>query len=118
MRAPYEFSPTENETIEKVGSWSKILGIIGFVHAGLSLIQGNIMGAGIEFAIAMMFFQAGGAFERVVQTQGDDMRLMMEALEKLGQVFTIRLVLFAIMVVIMICGMVFLLVVGAGVGLH
>ena len=93
----YEFSHTENETIAKAATWGKLLGIVMFVQAGLTLISDfNVIGAGINVTIGIFYLLGGVALRKVVETEGRDVALLMHALHKLGNAFLTRILVMAI----------------------
>lgn len=96
----YEFSERENQTIKKASTWAIILAIVILIQAGLgavqNLIQANICGAIIGFAVALVigiaFYKAGTSLKAVVETEGCDTLHMMEAIDKLGTAFLVRII--------------------------
>jgi hypothetical protein len=99
----YEFSPHENQTVDKLALWSKALGIVLFVQAAFALFQVNILNVLINLVMGLMFFQGGLALSKVVSSQGNDLMHMMDALNKLGIAFLIRIILMALVGVILLC---------------
>lgn len=88
----HEFGPAENATIGSTGTWAKALGVIGFVDAGLEVLNLNLVGAGIAFAIALAFWKAGSSLTTVVATQGHDVHHLMQAVQQIGSAFYTRIV--------------------------
>lgn len=105
----YEFSALENQTIAKVALWAKGLGIVGMVAGAITLIQSNVFGAAAEIGIGYLFFNAGQRFSQVVTTQGSDIPHMMTALRRVGEAFTIKLVLIGLAIAIMLCALLFII---------
>ena len=103
----YEFSARENQTIEKVALWTKVLAIVLFVEALLSLVQVNILGALVNAGMGVLFLQSGQALSKVVTSQGSDLLHMMNALKNLSLVFLIRIIVMAIVGVLLLCALIF-----------
>lgn len=110
--AGYEFSATENETIGKVALWAKVLAGALAVQALFSLYNGNYLGVIIEVIVIVSLFQAGQAFDSVVNSQGNDVMHLMEALDKVSTVFAIRIGLFVFAMVIALCVVIALMAAG------
>ena len=70
------------------------------MNAALAVLNLNIVQIGISLAVGISFFQGGRAFQSVVDTQGNDIHHMMQALEKIGTAFMIRIVVTLIAVVL------------------
>lgn len=92
----YEFSGVENKTIGRCATWAKAVGILFFVQAGLAVLDFNIVSIAIDLAIGLAMWKGGKALQSVVETQGNDVFQMMEALNQLSSAFTIRLVIVGI----------------------
>ena len=115
--AGYEFSATENETIGKVALWTKVLAGALAVQALFSLYNGNYLGVVIEAIVIVSLFQGAQAFDAVVNSQGNDVMHLMEALDKVATVFAIRIALFLLGMVIAACALIaFMAVGGAALG--
>ena len=111
----YEFTSLENKTIGKAALWTKGVGIISFLNAGLQLLEigeksllGIIITMAIYVAIGVAFFKGGVAFQKVVDTEGNDIAHMMEALTKVGSAFMIRIVITVIAVVFVLLAVLFI----------
>jgi len=110
--AGYEFSATENETIGKVALWTKVLAGALAVQALFSLYNGNHLGVVIEAIVIVSLFQGAQAFDAVVNSQGNDVMHLMEALDKVATVFAIRIALFLLGMVIAACALIAVMAVG------
>jgi len=101
MNAEYEFSMQENDTIRTVGGRARAWGLISVVIGALAILGGLglmvaiggsggpvVGGALILLAVQYVvsggrYIAAGSAMRAVVETEGDDMTHMMEAIKKL-----------------------------------
>lgn len=99
----YEFNDFENSIIDKTASRAKLWGIISTVIGGLQLIGSCGMVANASYAtylpsgiialvVGITFIGVGNSLKSVVQTQGNDMMHMMQALQKLGSAFMIQII--------------------------
>ncbi|MCY0995075.1 hypothetical protein OV203_48565 [Nannocystis sp. ILAH1] len=118
----YEFSATENVIIRQlvdamrfvaaaslaVGAFVLILGIAGLVTQGRSAVGpalGDFAEAVVFVLIGLWLQRAVDAFNRVVDTSGDDITHLLDALRELTRVFSLQrtvLVLAAIVIVMAI----------------
>lgn len=123
----YEFNEIENLAIAKMGSrawlwglFSVFIGVLGVIAiAILFFMRGDLAGSGIEpqyitigivallpvaishLVMAFNYMGAGSALKQVVNTQGNDIELLMASLRKLGTAFLVE---FAIGVVALVVG--------------
>jgi hypothetical protein len=91
--------------------WAKGLGIVGFITGGIDLLQLK-WGGLVQIGIGALFFIAGQHFSKVVDTQGNDIHNMMQALDKVKVAFTIKLVIVGLALVLMLCAVIAVLAVG------
>jgi hypothetical protein len=96
----YEFTPDQNTTLAGVARWAKALAIIMFVQAGAAVLSGNRLGALVDVALGILLWGGSTSLGAVVTTQGNDIRHLMKALDKLSTLFAIR-VGFAIFFVVL-----------------
>jgi hypothetical protein len=91
----YEFNETENKTIEETAKWAKILGLVNFGLAGISILDGlnGLMNVALYGALGYILLVAAQSLTLVVETEGEDVDHLMKALDGLNQLFTIRLAL-------------------------
>jgi len=107
----YEFSELENKTISRCASWVTALGIITLVHGTLKVVaaiqlffadNNTVLTEGIKaayyLAVGVAFFLGGLALKRVVDTEGDDVPHMMNALRSVDRAFTFRIIAVVVMV--------------------
>ncbi len=94
----YEFSAVENQTIERCAAWSKALAVLFFVQAGLQIINLHFVFIAVDIAMGIAFWRAFKSLAAVVETQGNDVRHLMDALGSLSSAFMIRLVVVVIAV--------------------
>lgn len=92
----YEFSAVEEQTVGRAATWAKAVAILFFIQAAFSLIGFNILAVAIDVAIGMSIWKGSKALSAVVDTQGNDVGHMMEAMSQLSTAFTIRLVIVGI----------------------
>lgn len=99
----YEFNDFENSVIDKTASRAKLWGIISTVIGALQLLGSCGMVANASYAtylpsgiialvVGITFIGVGNSLKSVVQTQGNDMMHMMQALQKLGSAFMIQII--------------------------
>ena len=99
----YEFNDFENSIIDKTASRAKLWGIISTAIGGLQLLGSCGMVANASYAtylpsgiialvVGITFIGVGNSLKSVVQTQGNDMMHMMQALQKLGSAFMIQII--------------------------
>ena len=103
----YEFSATENQTIDKTGGRAilygyisivvGIVGILASIGVGVAFGGGAILfGVGLAgaclptLAAGFWYVQAGQALKGVVATNGDDISLMMVALSRVASAFRLE----------------------------
>jgi hypothetical protein len=99
----YEFNDFENSIIDKSAGRAKLWGIISTVIGVLQLLGSCGMVANASYAtylpsgiialvVGITFIGVGNSLKSVVQTQGNDMMHMMQALQKLGSAFMIQII--------------------------
>ncbi len=99
----YEFNETENQVIDKAAGRAKLWGIISTTIGALevlgscgSLAQPSLatwLPQGIvAIVVGVTFIGVGNSLKAVVQTQGNDLMHMMQALQKMSTAFTIEIV--------------------------
>ncbi len=105
----YEFNDAENTVLGRVARWVGILAWIMIASSGLmvlgSFLTGDtvaiagLMVAPIYLIIGLNFRSAAASMKSVIETAGDDIAHLMEALEKLGSALMVMGVLFLLGVV-------------------
>ena len=112
----YEFNHDENVTIERAGTSSSIwatCAIVGAVLlgtlAGLQLSLDNVRGAVLVLPLFLvcavagwLYFGTGKALKAVVDTEGNDVELLMRALDRLGTAFRNEVIVTILAVVLFI----------------
>ncbi|CAN5924355.1 hypothetical protein BH11MYX4_BH11MYX4_00420 [soil metagenome] len=99
----YEFNDTENAIIDKAASRAKLWGIISTTIGGLQCLAscGAIASPGlatnlptgiVAIVVGITFMGVGNSLKMVVQTQGNDLMHMMQALDKMGSAFMVQIV--------------------------
>jgi len=108
MNGDYEFTASQNVVIGKAATWATALGIVMFVNAALSLLNfpNGIIQAVISLFLGINFFRSGKAFKSVVDTQGNDVAHLLQALDRVGTAFQIRLIVTLVGVVLMLVALV------------
>ena len=99
----YEFNDMENQIIDKTASRAKLWGIISTTIGALQVLGscGAVANASmasylpsgiIAIVIGVTFMGVGSSLKMVVQTQGNDLMHMMQALQKMGSAFMVQIV--------------------------
>lgn len=117
----YEFNATENVNIDRAATSSTIwavcaivgavlLGTLAAVQVWLDNLRGAILVVPLFLVCAVagwLYLGAGRALKEVVTTEGNDVELLMNALERMGKAFrnevvatAIAVVLFAVLAVV------------------
>jgi hypothetical protein len=99
----YEFNDTENAVVDKTASRAKLWGIIsitlGVLQLGSScgalaspMMATNLPAGIVGIVVGISFLGVGNSLKAVVQTQGNDVAHMMQALEKMGGAFLVQII--------------------------
>jgi len=99
----YEFNDMENAVIDKTASRAKLWGIISITIGALECMAscGAVASPGlatnlptgiVAIVVGVSFLGVGNSLKSVVQTQGNDMMHMMQALQKMGGAFMVQIV--------------------------
>jgi hypothetical protein len=99
----YEFNAYENTIIGATARKAKLWGTISTVIGVLQLIgscgmvknpywAGGLPAGIVAVVIGVTFVGVGRSLSHVVVTQGDDIKHLMQAMEKLGTAFTINII--------------------------
>ena len=111
----YEFNDTENSIIDKAAARAKLWGIISTTIGGLQ-VMGSCGAIGqptlatwlpqgiVAIVVGVTFIGVGNSLKAVVQTQGNDIMHMMQALQKMTTAFTIEIICAIIGFVLMVLG--------------
>lgn len=96
---PFEFSATQERLIASLANLMKIAGGVTVAFGGLLVLamfqdprQALVLGiqSTLMIAIGWLTFAAGGYFDRVATTRGEDIPLLMEALARLRTAYMIQ----------------------------
>jgi hypothetical protein len=82
-----------------------VLGGVLVVEGAVHLVRLNVIGAALSIAMGVLLISAGGSFAAVVQTEGNDVGNLMQAISKVGTVFKIRVILTLVVMVLVVVGM-------------
>jgi hypothetical protein len=104
MTTSYEFTDNENATIDTTGSRARTWGIISIVVGGIYTLAGLFflmkpalivyLGIGLaQIFVGKSFLGAGKSMRDVVTTKGNDVPLMLQALQKFGKAFQVQIVM-------------------------
>ena len=125
----YEFTQAENMTIGRLASRAKMWGIISIVIGAVMLISGVALALAIDHVLAQaggaviasaalqpvvsgaFYLSAGGAFNNVVNTQGNDIPHMMSAMGKLTNAMRVEAI---VAIIAMVAGTVLGIVFSGG----
>lgn len=99
----YEFNDMENSVIDKTAGRAKLWGIISITIGALECMAscGAVASPGlatnlptgiVAIVVGISFLGVGNSLKSVVQTQGNDMMHMMQALQKMGSAFMVQIV--------------------------
>lgn len=114
----YEFGPKENDLISDLARKMRFVGMILVVVGVLSALSGivtlNTEGLGHLFSgviyvvVGSWTRRAAASFRRIVESQGGDIRNLMDALGNLKSVYTLKYWLGMIAVGVLVVGLVFM----------
>jgi hypothetical protein len=99
----YEFNDLENQIIDKTAARAKLWGIFSTTLGVLQLfgscgaiaspmMAGYFPAGVIAIIIGVTFIGVSNSLKMVVQTQGNDVGHMMQALQKMGSAFLVQIV--------------------------
>lgn len=108
----YEFNDTENAIIDKAAGRAKLWGIISTVIGALQCLGtcGAIANPGmaiylplgiVGIIVGLTFIGVGNALKNVVNTQGNDIAHMMQAVQKMGSAFLIQTIVTLVGIVLL-----------------
>lgn len=118
----YEFNDMENAVIAKAAGRARMWGIISIVIGALYVISGffavsqpallpNLASGAKDIVVGIVFLGVAGSLTQVVQTQGNDVQHMMQALDKLSTSLMVQIIVTIVGVVLgailMLIGMIF-----------
>jgi hypothetical protein len=99
----YEFNDAENAIIGKTAGRAKLFGIISIVLGALYSMSScgacakadllmNLPQGVIGIVVGIFFIGVGNSLQNVVNTQGNDIQHIMEALQKMGTAFLVQII--------------------------
>ena len=99
----YEFNDSENQIIDKTASRAKLWGIISIVVGSLNCMSScggfakadmflNLPTGIVGIIVGVAFLGVGNSLKQVVQTQGNDLMHLMQALQKMSSAFMVQIV--------------------------
>ena len=99
----YEFNEMENQIVDKTASRAKLWGIISIVVGSLNCVSScggfakadlflNLPTGIVGIIVGVAFLGVGNSLKQVVQTQGNDLMHMMQALQKMSSAFMVQIV--------------------------
>jgi hypothetical protein len=124
----YEFSPQENQVIAGIANATRINGFVQITALVLSIVSsgfvilrvsnmgasvapvvgttlvGSVIGALFSIFVATAMFKSSAAFQRVVDTQGNDIPNLIEALTYQRSFFALLKVLMGVVLVVVALG--------------
>lgn len=117
--AGYEFNVAQNATIQNLAQRMRIIGIFYMVIGGLAALGGlfllsqSLPLALIAFLEAVFFgfiglwhYKAAESFQLIVQTRGNDISYLMNALDGLRKIYNLQVWLMIIMLGVLALGVV------------
>ena len=115
----FEFNDQQNQVIKSLASAMRWIGAVLMVVGALMAIAGilSIGGKGaasllqgvLWLIIAFWTYKAAGAFRKIVDSQGNDVHHLMQALRSLLNLYRIQVILLAVFALILIVSLAFLL---------
>ena len=108
----YEFNPLENGIIGKCAGRAKLLGWISIVAGAFQLLGGGCGAIAapayamyvpygiVSLIIGFTFIGVGNSLTSIVDSRGQDIPHLMQALEKLGGTFLIQAITSIVMIVV------------------
>jgi hypothetical protein len=100
----YEFSSVENETIAAAGARARTWAVLSIIFGALQLLLGvatlgkggltsigYLVGAPVSVVVGVTILGVASALRSAVDTRGNDIGHVMQALKKLGTAYTIQI---------------------------
>lgn len=88
----YEFGEAENRIISAAALWARILGVVFIVIGTIGLLNCSIIDFILKLVVGIFMITGGNSLAAVVNTQGNDIAHMTQAIQKLGTAFKIRVI--------------------------
>lgn len=117
VQPQYEFGPSENVVISDCAGRAKVWGALCIIAGAVQLVAsllnviGMIPGNGAIFSVpagifnvilGVYFIRAGGSMKTVVDTQGDDITHLMDALRNLSRAFFVQIIATAVFILLVL----------------
>ncbi len=115
----YEFTPEQDATIQLLAKRMKFIGILNMVFAGMMTIGGLFVmfkfpgQAIVAFAEVALFafmgiwnYKGAASFQLIVQTTGNDIAHLMEALTDLKKIYNLQYWLMIIVLILVVVGII------------
>jgi hypothetical protein len=104
----YEFGASEDRVLGGSATWCVVLAVVHLAQGAFSVASSptldRIAAAAFHVGIAVVLLLAAGAMRRVVTTRGRDVEHLVSALDRLGTLFVIRIVLLCLTFVALAVG--------------
>ena len=115
----YEFNPEQDSTIQMLAKRMKFIGILNMIFAALMTLGGLLVlfrfpgQAIVAFAEVALFacmgvwnYKGAASFQLIVQTTGNDIAHLMEALTDLKKIYNLQYWLLIIVLILVVVGIV------------
>lgn len=86
----YEFGHYENNVLADVAKWMTVAAVVNALGMLSPLNVEGTLGGVLTLVVSLLLWMGASAFRRVVSTQGNDVTHLMEALDRLTTVLTLR----------------------------
>lgn len=86
----YEFGHYENSVFGDVAKWMTVAAVVNVLGMLTPLHVEGTLGGVLTLVVSLLLWMGASAFRRVVSTQGNDVTHLMEALDRLTTVLTLR----------------------------
>ena len=114
----YEFSEEENRLVGSLAKKMKFVGIFGIIFGVLEILQGifsdktAIVQGLISIIIGIWTTKASESFQKIVDTQGNDISYLLGALDQLKKLFSLQYWTYLIGAIIVIITIISILIFG------
>ncbi len=98
----YEFNDNENQTLSSAATWSMVVAILLILAGTLSLCGLSFVRSIGYIAMGVFLLLGANSLRTVVNTQGNDIKHVMDAVDALGRSLLVRSILAVLMVLWMI----------------
>ena len=111
----YEFTPAQNEGIGSTANWALVRGIINLLQALGQLFGNNrnVIASGVYVATGVFLIIASTGLKKVVDTQGNDIMHLTEAMKTFSNVLLVRIIAMVLLLIGVVVMMFAALAVGA-----